>query len=285
MGYSIDNSTDTTIVMGTAVQASVFSAAGLHTLHVKAWGNHGACCVTDIAIAVGAISENASASVPGGAVSVSDIQILGGWSATNDSGGVGSSNGSTQTVGSPSLSGNARQFVSDYANGGDERYTASFGDDTTSTNFIYDAYLYLTSSSSNIANLEMDVNQVMPNGQTALFGFQCDGYSSTWDYTANAGSAIMPVDVWVHSNEYCNPRGWSTNVWHHVQISFSRDGSGQVTYNAAYLDGLEMPINATVSSAFALGWAPTLLTNFEIDGLGLGGQATVYMDNLTVYRW
>jgi hypothetical protein len=285
MGYSLDSSTDTTIVYGTSVQASVLSAAGSHTLHVKAWGNQGASCVTDVAITVGALSPSDSLVIPGHAISVSSIQAQGGWSATDDSGGAGGSNGSTKTVGSPSLSGNARQFVSNYSNSGDQRYSASFGDDTTSTNFLYDAYVYLTSSSSKIANIEMDLNQTMPNGQTALFGFQCDGYSSTWDYTANAGSPTRPVDVWVHSGAYCNPRGWSINTWHHVQVSYSRNGSGQVTYNAVYLDGLEMPINATVSSAFALGWAPTLLTNFEIDGLGSGGSTTVYMDNLTVYRW
>ncbi len=31
--------------------------------------------------------------------------------------------------------------------------------------------------------------------------------------------------------------------------------------------------------------APVLLTNFEIDGLGSEGSATVYLDDLTVYRW
>jgi hypothetical protein len=283
MGYSFDSSTATTIVNGTLIQASVSSAAGSHTLHVKAWGNQGAACVTDVAISVGAAND--SLVIPSDAISVSNVQALGGWSATNDSGGAGSSNGSTQIVGSPSLAGGTRQFVNNFSNAGDERYSVTFGDDTTSTNFLYDAYVYLDSSSSKIANIEMDLNQTMPNGQTVIFGFQCDGYSSTWDYTANAGSPTTPVDVWVHSVAYCNPRGWSINTWHHVQISYSRNSSGQITYNAVYLDGLEEPINATVSSAFALGWGPTLVTNFEIDGLGSGGSATAYLDDLTVYRW
>ena len=77
-----------------------------------------------------------------------------------------------------------------YKRQGDERYYVSFGDDTESTNFLYDTWVYFTSSSSQLANLEMDVNQTMPNGQTAIFGFQCDGYSSTWDYTANKGCLL-----------------------------------------------------------------------------------------------
>jgi len=40
-----------------------------------------------------------------------------------------------------------------------------------------------------------------------------------------------------------------------------------------------------VPSAFALGWGPTLLTNFQIDGLGGYGTANVYIDKLTISRW
>jgi hypothetical protein len=47
---------------------------------------------------------------------------------------------------------------------------------------------------------------------------------------------------------------------------------------------VQQSINATINSAFALGWAPSLLSNFQVDGLG-NGQVTLYIDNLTVYRW
>src|ERR1700740_3785643 len=47
IGYSLDDSTDTTIVNSPSVQASVTAAPGTHTLHVKAWGNQGAVCVSD----------------------------------------------------------------------------------------------------------------------------------------------------------------------------------------------------------------------------------------------
>ena len=125
----------------------------------------------------------------------------------------------------------------------------------------------------------------MENGQTALFGFQCDGYTSTWDYTKNAGTPTAPIDQWVHSGAYCNPRSWSINTWHHVQVYYSRDGSGNITYHSVWLDGAEQDINATVNSAFALGWGPTLTTNLQVDGLGSSGSPIVYLDNLTIYRW
>ena len=94
----------------------------------------------------------------------------------------------------------------------------------------------------------------------------------------------QPNDTWVHSSAVCNPRNWSANSWHHLQAGYSRDNVGNVTYQSVWLDGVEAPINATASSAFALGWSPVLLTNFQVDGLNSGSN-TVYLDNLTISRW
>jgi hypothetical protein len=284
MGYSLDNSTDTTVFNGTSVETSVASGTGTHTLHVKAWGNKGASCVTDVAITVGATAS--SSAIPSDAVSNGGLQTLSSWVGINDSAAAGYSSGWTSLMNSPSRSGNARKFVSNYSNYGDLRFETSFGDDTTSTNFFYDAWIYLPYPSTSVANLEMDVNQVMQNGETVIFGFQCDGWSGTWDYTANKGTPQKPIDTWLHTHAGCNPRAWSTNTWHHVQVSFSRDDSGNVTYKAVWLDGAESALNVTAPSAFALGWAPTLLTNFQIDGaLGTSGTAAAYLDDLTIYRW
>jgi hypothetical protein len=284
MGYSLDNSTDTAVVSGTYLNARASAGNGPHTLHVKAWGNQGAGCVTDVAITV---SGAATASVvPSDAVSTSNIESLSNWIAAYDSSnGVGTARGSMSIVSSPSQSGHARQFVTNFGNSGGERYSVSFGDDESSTNFLYDTWVYLTDTSSTIGNLEMDFNQTMANGQTALFGFQCDGYTSTWDYTRNAGSPTAPHAQWVHSSAYCNPRAWSIHTWHHVQIYYSRDESGNITYHSVWLDGAQSNINATVNSAFALGWAPALLTNLQVDGLGSGGTPIVYLDNMTITRW
>jgi hypothetical protein len=282
MGYSLDNSTNTTIVPNTSLSAQVAAAAGAHTLHIEAWGYQGASCYANIPITV---VTSAAPVVPPNAIGVSGIQTLSNWEEVNDTAGNGSSTGSMSIVGSPSLSGQARQFVTSYSNAGDELYYATFGTDTTSNNFLYDGWVYIASPSGDIANLEMDLNQVMANGQTVIFGFQCDGYSGTWDYTANEGTPQNPSDKWLHSNAACNVSNWSTNTWHHVQIGYSRDNYGNVTYQAVWLDGVEQQLNVTVPSAFALGWAPVLLTNFEVDGLGSSGSSTVYLDNLTVYRW
>jgi len=283
MGYSLDNSPDTTIVNGTSVDAQVSAGTGAHTLHVKSWGPNNAACVTDVSITVNAGS---SSPVPSNAVAVSSIQTLGNWVNQYDNAiNGGWANGSMKIVNSPSRSGSARSFTMNYGNYGGERFYVSFGDDTQATNFFYDAWVYLKSPVSSLANLEMDMNQTMPNGQTAIFGFQCDGYSSTWDYTVNAGTPNKPVDKWVNSKASCNIHNWSVNAWHHVQVYYSRDNSGNITYHSVWLDGNQQNINATANSAFALGWQPSLLTNLQLDGIGSGGAATVLLDNLTVYRW
>ncbi|HEY1499273.1 MAG TPA: hypothetical protein VGF88_06835 [Acidobacteriaceae bacterium] len=226
--------------------------------------------------------------VPSNAISVAGIQALSTWNDAYDdgtSGSSGSSGGTMRLVDAPSLSGQARQFSTTYTNYGGERYYVSFGTDTQATHFLYDTWVYLDGTVGDVANLEMDMNQVMPNGQTVIFGFQCDGYSKTWDYTTNAGTPQSPNDQWLKSDQTCNVQDWSIKTWHHVQVAYSHDDDGNATYQSVWLDGVEQDINVTVPSAFALGWAPSLLTNLQVDGLGAGGSSTVYLDKLTVYRW
>lgn len=228
----------------------------------------------------------AAAKTPPTAKTVYNIQSMYSWSMTQDAAtGSGTSTGTMALVSSPSLSGAAREFGITFQYSAGERYWSVFGADPYATNFSYDAQVYIAAPSSDIANLEFDMNQVMANGQTVIFGVQCDGYSSTWDFTTNAGTPENPSDQWLHSSAPCNPQKWSTNTWHHVQMAYSRDSYGNVTYKTVTLDGVQQKINETVPSAFALGWGQVLLTNFQIDGIGSYGSATVYIDQLAISRW
>jgi hypothetical protein len=358
IGYSLDASSNTTIVKAQSLQANVSAASGAHTLHVKAWGS-GTSCVTDVALTVasatvatpqfapapakytsaqlvtlsdatagatiyyttngaapttssakysGAVSVRASEEfeavavapgytksglaradytiappssgpvVPPNATASSDIQVLDTWHFNHDAGTPGTAVGESSLVGTPSLSGNARQFISSYTDSGGEIYSVSYADDTDSMNFVYDGWVWIDAGSS-IENLEMDSNQVTANGQTVIYAFQCSGNSNVWEYSG-AGAK------WVHSSQPCNPSKWETNTWHHVQISYSRDDSGNVTYHSVWLDGAEQPINATVPSSFALGWQVGVVqTQFQLDGPVASGTSTVFLDNLTISRW
>lgn len=285
MGYSIDSG-DTTMVKNTSFDEQVSAAAGTHTVHVKAWGASGAVCVTDVAIEVTDVTDSAIADtsvVPSSAVSVSSLQKLV-WHEAHDAGTNGHSTGSTKVVGSPIHSGSSREFEGKFTNAAGERYWVSFGDNATSTNFFYDGWIYLTSSATHIANLELDLNQTMPNGQTVFMGIQCDGYTGTWDYTENLGSASKPKGHWAHSSSPCNPRSWTRNKWHHVQASFSRTSTGKITYKTIYLDGVAHKLNHTVFGARASGWGHVLMTQFQLDSLS-SSTVTAYLDDLTIYRW
>jgi hypothetical protein len=284
-GWSIDSSSNTTIVNGSSMNTPVTSPLGAHTLHVKSWGNAGASCVNDVAVNV--VPDPAS-TVPSSAIAVQSIQNLTNWVAELDTatGNAASATGTFSLTNTPSMSGSARQFATTTSNYGGERYHIGFGADTAASNFLYDGWVYLGAGAANIANLEFDLNQVTANGQTVIYGFQCDSWSKTWDYTGNAGTATAPNDTWVHSNQPCNLANWTPNTWHHVQISYSRDNSGNVTYKSVWLDGVQQDLNATVFSSFALGWSPTLLTNFQVDGNTTApSNSAVYLDNLTIYRW
>lgn len=284
MGYSLDNSTNTTIVNSTSVSAQVAASIGSHVLHVKSWGNSGAACVANVSITV---VEATAASLPTRAIAVYGIQTQNYyWQGQDDAGtGSGLATGTMTMVSTPSLSGYTRKFATSFQNSAGERYWTSFGADTSAHNFFYDVEVYLDSTSNDIANIEMDMNQVIANGQTIIYGFQCDGYSDTWDYATNAGTPADPIDEWLHTTVPCNPRNWTKNVWHHIQVAYSRDDDGNVTYKYVIFDGVRKNINETVPSSFALGWGSTLLTNFQIDGLGGYGSVNAYVDKMEISRW
>lgn len=284
IGYSFDSSSDTTISNSQSLDRDVSIGNGKHTIHVKAWGDHGASCVTDIKVDVsgGAIGST----VPSDARKNSSLQVMGGWQNQHDTGTSGSSSGSMHVVGSPSHDGTAREFETSFRNSGGERFSISFADDTDSENFFYDGWVYLPSNAGSVANLEFDLNQTMSNGQTVLMGVQCDGYSGTWDYTENRGSAHHQDPHWVQvGGTHCNPRSLSRGAWHHIQASYSHDSSGHITYHSVWLDGAEGKMNKTVNGAFDLGWGPVVQTQFQIDGSGSSGSTKVYMDDLTISRW
>ncbi len=224
-------------------------------------------------------------SAPSGATVVSNLQTLSTWKADHDTGMNGNASGSTTVVTSPTLSSHARKFSTSWSSNGGERFSLAFGDDRTSTNFMYDGWVYIASSSGVLANIEMDLNQTMANGNTLILGFQCDGYKGKWDYSVNTGTAAKPSGTWASSSQTCNPANWSRDTWHHVQILFSRGASdGTLTYKSVTLDGTTQAINATAFAARSLGWGSSIVTNFQVDGRG-AGSATVYLDKLTVSRW
>ncbi len=281
MGYSFDSNPNT-MLEPAAFATYALAGNGAHTLHVKCWGTGGSAEVVDVPVT---ISDNHEAPLATSALTPG-IENFRGWQSDHDRGTPGTSQGTTKVVSSPSYSGHARAFSMDFTHSGGERFHESFPDDASATHFIYDAQVMLTHASA-LSNVEMDMNQVLSNGITVIYGFQCNGYTGTWDYSVNLGTATKRNTQWRHSNAKCGyPREWKENVWHHIQIAYSRDASGVVTYENLVFDGIEQDlVNAVGNAAFALHWGRVLLVNFQLDGMGTSGSADAYLDNLTVYHW
>lgn len=289
VGYSLDSSSSTSSWNAQSIDGPVAAPSGTHTLHVKVWNGSGGVCVTDVAVDVvgaGVATSGAMAVVPSSSTSVSSIQTMGNWISVHDGGTPGSSSGTMSMSGSPSLTGAARLFANQFNNYGGERYSVQFSDDVNASNFLYDTWVYIANNANGFSNLEFDLEQTMANGQTVIMGFQCNSWVQRWDYAVNGGSPTAPNDTWLHSYAPCNVHGWAPNQWHHVQIYFSHNDSGWVTYHSVWLDGAEQDLNFTVFSGYSLGWAPTILTNFQIDGNSSGTTwGNVYLDEMTVHRW
>ncbi len=288
IGYSLDSG-GTTLFRGKSyLDTKVSASLGTHTVHAKVWNSSGSVCVTDVKIDVYSATDNPASStsvVPSSAVSVGNLDSMSNWKASHDKATSGSASGKMSLVGSPSHSGVSRKFVTTTTGYGAERYTVTFGDNRTATNFMWDGWVYLTSSSSHINNLEMDLNQTLPNGNTVIFVIQCNRPSGTWDYTENLGSARYPRGHWAHSGAACNLHHWGTGRWHHVQMEYSRTDTGHVTYKYVWLDGKRSTLNKSVFAARSLGWGSSLSINFQMDGNGKSGTSTVYLDSLKLYRW
>jgi len=289
VGYSLDSSSNTSSWPVDYIDGPVGAPSGWHTLHVKAWNGSGGICVTDISVDVsGPVAAAASNSsvIPSSAVKISSIQTLGNWVAVHDGGTPGSSSGTMSLVSSPALTGTSRLFANKFVDFGGERYSVQFADDKTSENFFYDAWVYIAGSSSGFSNLEFDLNQTMSNGETVIMGFQCDTWVQRWDFAVNAGSPTSSKDTWSHSSAPCDVHNWAPNKWHHLQIYFSHNDSGWVTYHSVWLDGAQQVLNKTAFSGYDLGWGPAVVTNFQIDGNSSGTTwGNVYLDELMVYRW
>ena len=231
------------------------------------------------------IMQTSQAPIPSYASHVDQVQAMAGWRIKHDTGTPGNAEGAMNAVSAPTLTGQTEAYDTSFTNGGGVLYSISYDNDSSAMNFVYDVQVWIAAGST-LSNLEMDNNQVISNGDTVIYAFQCAGYSNTWEYTRNAGTPSSPIVQWVRSSVPCNPANWTTNAWHHVQIGYSRDDVGNVTYQAVWLDGVKYPINATVNSAFSLGWASgVLVANFQVDGIGTSGSSTLYVDNLTMYRW
>jgi hypothetical protein len=220
-------------------------------------------------------------SIPSNAKSSGDLVGSSHWTWTHDAKTPGGSVASSHyPESSPSLDGKAREFYFSFSDKGGERFSLSFAKDAEATHFVYDTYVYIDDPSQ-LANLELDINQVISDGKTVIFAFQCSMYSGgTWEYATISGSPH-----WHPTGLACNPRSWAANKWHHIQIASHRSG-GDVTFDWVNFDGDYKAVNKGGNGALDLHWSPgDLILNFQLDGATDRGSVKMYADKLVIYYW
>ena len=314
--FSVDNSTSTTWG-ATAYDIDVTNTSistGKHTIHFKAWTSAGICAVVNSTVTIaaatapppggstgtgGSSSSGGSSgsgstgsgssgsgtpiSIPSNAVASADLDTATNWAFEHDTGTPGSSRGSTVFPATTPLYDDAREFYMTYSGRGGERWHDSFAKDSTSTHFVLDTYVYVVNPDQ-LANLELDLNQVMSNGETVIFGTQCSTYSGTWEWTYYGGGSPH----WKASNIKCDPRTWAANTWHHIQVGFHRDSTGYATHDWVVFDGTQSTFSgAAAGAAKSLGWAKgSMIMNVQMDGFNkTSGNVTAYFHKITFYRW
>jgi hypothetical protein len=222
------------------------------------------------------------AAVPSNAQSSGDLSASSKWFWSHDSATPGSAVASSEyPVSNPSLDGKAREYSMSYSNKGGERFSLTFGHNTEATHFVYDTYVYINEPSQ-LANLEMDMNQVISDGKTVIYAFQCSGNSGAWEYSTISGNSPH----WHSTGLACSPKKWSANTWHHIQIASHRNSSGDVTYDWVNFDGDYKQVNKSGNGAVDLHWSiGDLNLNFQLDGAESRGSVKIYSDKLTILYW
>lgn len=285
-GYSIDSTTG--LVLGaTPNDIDVTHQSiptGTHTIHFKSWTSRGECPTVNTTFTVtgGSTVDQTSTGIPADAVSSGDLDGSSKWTQAHDGGTPGTSRGSTVYPASTPLYDDARKFYMTYTDKAGERWSDTFTKDPNSVYFVLDTYILLPSPSE-VMNVELDINQVTSNGETVILSTQCSGEIGSWESGYTEGSH----DHWKSSKIKCNPKNWTANVWHHIQIGMHREANGVVSHDWVNVDNTHNAWGEVQESAHFLGWgAGDLNTQFQIEGASSGsGSVTAYIHKFTVYRW
>ncbi len=237
----------------------------------------------DVDVAVEAASSIPSyAKIPSNAKSSGDLAGNSHWFWSHDSGTPGSAVASSHyPESSPSVDGKSREFYMSYTDKGGTRFSLTFDHNADVTHFVYDSYVYIENPSA-LANLELDMNQVMRNGKTVIYAFQCSGNTGAWEYSTISGNHPH----WHSTGLACSPKKWTAKKWHHIQIASHRNSSGVVTYDWVSFDGSYKKVDKSGNGAISLHWAEGVLNlNFQLDGSEERGSVKMYADKLIIRYW
>lgn len=197
------------------------------------------------------------------------------WNGKHDLATPGTATGTTAYV-DPI---HGRNFAFSYTGQAGFRYSLGFAVDLTyPQNFCYEAQV-MFADPSQILNMEMDMNQVLPDGRTCIYDCQCASVSGTWEF-----------DGWKPSRIIGNPQQWGAGVWHHIRIFWHRSADGNmVWFDGVQFDGVWTPSGmVSTTRTPSLNWKPLglLMINFQKEGSSkVSGNVNVNARNMQVWGW
>ena len=191
-----------------------------------------------------------------------------------------------QNISSPSLSGNATQYVI----GGTTAYSdvlwlnhligpfSSQGlPDTSETivpslhDFTYDIEFWGNSLTTVSNALEFDINQYF-NGMGFIWGLECRMWSHQWALWDSYNKK------WTSTSLPCTP---VSNAWNHLVFDVERTSSNQLLYKTVTLNGVTQTINQTFNHFSVSGWYG-LVVNYQMDGNSKQTNYSTYVDQLNL---
>lgn len=295
MAYSFDEQTDTILNGATSINTSVSApSSGAHLLRVKAWGNSGGFCETDLNLTINQVNQNPPPGLiptpPSNAVHVANIDDMSGWGSCTDP-SCGAPPGQVTFGPTTANSYDGSGLGVSICCGpwfGDLFYNNVFSqlNNQIGTNYLVQWRFKVDQPPPAVWAVEFD----FPLASTQLdklfyFGTQCEngtGGSGTWDiWNPNLSGG----NRWVHTSVPCG--SIDTTKWHEVRWYGTRTDS-EYQYSVLEFDGTQYPINQWVAAEVnsqTLNWGDAFVVQFQADGDAAGDGYNMYVDDIQAWVW
>lgn len=223
-------------------------------------------------------------SIPANAISSGILDNAANWKQEKDS----NVNGATSKVVSMSnvydSTRKLRNFIFSGTGKPGVRWSNDFAKDTTHFNFCYRGKVQ-SPDWTQVQQLELDMNQTMPNGNNVFLCAQFDALSGTVQYTLTPSGSVQ----WFNSNIKHNMRSWPSAQWIPFEIYTHQDGKGNVVFDGLTLNGVYTAFDPSCKGVAQeqLNWpSGTLINNFQVNAFNdPNSNTTVRAQNLEVVRW
>jgi hypothetical protein len=179
----------------------------------------------------------------------------------------------TKNVSSPTRGAKSAHFSISGSNSyGDALWWNTLGSGVSSTNFVYDVYLYLKNPSASRA-LEFDVVETS-HGRHITFATQCN-------FSAHVFRVYSNTAHWVDTAIACHTL--TAYKWNHLTLEFHRTSGGNAQFVSMTLNGTKHYFNKTESGKSSSG--NTTNVSFQMDQNKSASDYSVWMENLSLKHW